>query len=326
MITLAGTPERLRPHLKTSKMPEVVRRYLAAGVRQFKCATLSEVQMALDAGATDLLLAHQPVGPNIAALDDLFQRFPKASLSTIVDCPAVIDHLQRANFVRPLTVYIDIDCGMHRTGIAAGPEAECLKQQLLNSDSLRFGGWHVYDGHLRQNSAAERKAAVDKCWRPFWQHHGDAEETVIAGGTPTFPQHAADPRVQCSPGTCVFWDAGYAQGLPDLQFGQAAHVFTRVISKRDDHLTLDLGHKAIAAENPIDRRVVLPELPDANFVSQSEEHLVIQTTLAEKFSVGDALLGIPWHICPTVALYDQAFVVGKDETISTWEIPARRRI
>src|SRR5690606_20713733 len=111
--------------------------------------------------------------------------------------------------------------------------------------------------------------------------------------------HAKNPKVICSPGTCVFWDAGYAVHLPDLQFEQAAWLLTRIISKPGaNRLCLDLGHKSVAAENPIENRVRFPEIPRARFISQSEEHLVIETDEATQWKVGDTILGIPWHICP----------------------------
>lgn len=327
MITMAGSPARLRPHLKTAKMPAVVEAYLDAGIRQFKCATLSEMRMALQAGAQDVLLAYQPVGPNVDQLVSLTTEYPQAKIGSVVDDESTVTALARVG--TPLQVYIDIDCGMHRTGIAVGEQALAIRTAILEAAHLQFAGWHVYDGHLHQSDLAERKKATEEAWRPFWNMLGDLPEndTVIAGGTPTFPVHAEDPRVICSPGTSIFWDAGYAQKLPDLEFEHAALVLTRVISKPGvDLLTLDLGHKAIAAEYPIERRVVFPELPDAEFVSQSEEHLVVRTDKASEFSLGDPLLGIPWHICPTVALYDEASTVVEDKVSDRWKIPARQRI
>src|SRR5207302_169959 len=83
-----------------------------------------------------------------------------------------------------------------------------------------------------------------------------------AGGTPTFPIHARRADLECSPGTCVFWDASSASKLPDLSFLPAALVLTRVISKpAPDRLCLDLGHKALASEMP-HPRVQFLNLPD----------------------------------------------------------------
>ena len=77
MIAIAGGPVRLRPHIKTHKMSAIVRMQVEAGIDKCKCATLAEAEMAAGAGATDVLLAHQPVGPKVAKLAALARRFPE---------------------------------------------------------------------------------------------------------------------------------------------------------------------------------------------------------------------------------------------------------
>jgi D-serine deaminase-like pyridoxal phosphate-dependent protein len=132
--------------------------------------------------------------------------------------------------------------------------------------------------------------------------------------------------LECSPGTCVFWDAMSTAQCPDMDFLQAALVLTRVVSKPGPNLLcLDLGHKAIAAENP-HPRVVFLNLPDARAVRHSEEHLVLETPRAAEFPVGTPLYGIPWHICPTVALHAQAVVVRNGRAMEQWKIEARSRM
>ena len=122
--------------------------------------------------------------------------------------------------------------------------------------------------------------------------------SVVAGGTPTFPIHARRADVECSPGTAVFWDWGYSTILPDLDFLPAVLLLTRIVSKPgENRLCLDLGHKAVASENP-QPRVILMALPDTTAVGHSEEHLVLETARAGEFSVGSHFYGMPWHICP----------------------------
>jgi len=43
------------------------------GINKFKCATISETEMVAGCGAPDILLALQPVGPNIARFFKLKQ-------------------------------------------------------------------------------------------------------------------------------------------------------------------------------------------------------------------------------------------------------------
>ena len=54
-------------------------------------------------------------------------------------------------------------------------------------------------------------------------------------------------------------------------------------------------------------------------------HLVVETPHAAQFAVGAACYGVPWHICPTVALYGAAVVVDGHSATGSWRIVARER-
>jgi D-serine deaminase-like pyridoxal phosphate-dependent protein len=84
-IEIAGGAERLRPHVKTHKSPDVLRLQREAGIEKFKCATIAEAEMAARAGVRDILLALQPVGPNGRRLLALVQRYGETRFSTIGD-------------------------------------------------------------------------------------------------------------------------------------------------------------------------------------------------------------------------------------------------
>jgi D-serine deaminase-like pyridoxal phosphate-dependent protein len=111
-----------------------------------------------------------------------------------------------------------------------------------------------------------------------------------------------------------------------MDFLPAAILLTRVISKPgENRLCLDLGHKAVAAENP-HPRVKFLNLIGAEAVMQSEEHLVVETVRASEFAVGDVLYGVPRHICPTVALHSFVTTVnGEGQAGGRWKVTARER-
>jgi D-serine deaminase-like pyridoxal phosphate-dependent protein len=88
---------------------------------------------------------------------------------------------------------------------------------------------------------------------------------------------------------------------------------------------LDLGHKAVAAD-PTGPRVFFPEILDATFVIHSEEHLVIDTRLANRYPPGSTLLALPTHICPTCALHRRAYVVEDGDLVGEWDVAARDRV
>jgi D-serine deaminase-like pyridoxal phosphate-dependent protein len=338
LVSVAGGTDRLRPHVKTHKVAWIVQAQLAQGITRFKCATIAEAEMTAQAGATDVLLAYQPVGPNVERLRALTERFPAIRFSAVVDNEGTARTISDAfaNRQRPIDLLIDLDTGMHRSGIAPEADAARLYATLGRLPGVRPGGLHAYDGHLRDADPAARRAKCDEAFAPVarlaeaLRTDGLPVPRVVAGGTPTFPFHAAREDVECSPGTCVYWDAGYASGLPDLDFLPAALVLTRVVSKPGGtRICLDLGHKAIASENPHPRVVLYAPGTEAalecTFTSHSEEHLVLETPHAKALAVGDCLYGVPWHICPTVALHSEALVVHEGAIADRWEIQARAR-
>lgn len=338
MISTAGHASHLRPHVKTHKSPDVVSLQCDAGINSFKAATLSEARAAIGGGAKDILLAHSPVGAKIPGLIDLCKQYPGVNLSTIVDdarsLPALDDAFTQHSVA--LDAWIDVDCGMGRTGILPADVGQ-LADSLQACSALRFAGLHVYDGHLHQPSVAERTAGVDQIHRDVLQIAGQVgADRVIVGGSPTFAiwaektsRDSGGLRWQFSPGTPVYWDVGYASAFPDLPFEIAAGVLTSVVSRPADpsgrqRFCLDAGTKSLASEMPLEQRAELHGFPDASIISQSEEHLVITGIPAEAWDIGQSAMLFPRHICPTVAKFHQATVVDDSMTIvGTWAIAAR---
>ncbi|HYK55400.1 MAG TPA: D-TA family PLP-dependent enzyme, partial [Flavisolibacter sp.] len=155
---------------------------------------------------------------------------------------------------------------------------------------------------------------------------GMDEPIVVAGGSPTFPIHLQREKVECSPGTFIYWDAGYQQNLSEQKFLPAALVISHIISLPDKTtICTDLGHKSIAAENVLSKRVFFINAQDLQLIGQSEEHLVLQAPEGHHYKVGDVLYGLPYHICPTCALYERALIIEGGEVKNEWKIAARDR-
>lgn len=334
MIRTAGGTAMLRPHVKTHKMPEVVRLLINSGIVKFKCATIAEAEMTAAAGATDILLAVQPAGPNIHRLLELKRKFPSVTFSCIADCETVIRELSEYSSGLGLTtpVWLDINTGMNRTGISPGKQAVDLYRLLSGLPGLKAAGLHAYDGHIHDHDLIVRKQKCDEAYRGVTYmieeiscfHPGKTE--VVAGGSPTFPIHAAREGVETSPGTVLLWDYGYGTGFSDMKYLCAAVLLSRIISKpADDLICIDLGHKAVASEMP-HPRVKLCGFERYEFVAHNEEHLVIRLPEARIMKVGDVVYCIPWHICPTVDRHDKAFVVEEGRVTGQWSVEARRRV
>ncbi len=320
--------EQLRPHVKTHKLKEVTAMCQAAGIQKFKCATIAEAEMLGQMKAKDVLLAYPVVGPKIGRLLKLVKEYPDTVFACLIDNYEAAKSLSDRFLEQKLRVFIDLNVGMNRTGIAI-EKASDLYKKCLQLNGIQIDGLHAYDGHIhtpnlgqRATEASEVAEMILKVKQEISQI-SKTEMLVVAAGSPTFHIHAEhDHKKEVSPGTFVFWDEGYSQILPELDFDKAAVLCTRVISKMSEtHICVDLGHKSIAAENPLPRIKFLDI--EAVPISQSEEHLVLQVADSTQFEVGQVLYGVPIHICPTVALYEHVRVVENNKITETWKVFAR---
>ena len=337
MLAMAKSPSRLRPHCKTHKMEQVIRLWIQRGVTKHKAATIAECEMLANAGATDVLFAYNPVGPNIARIVALAEKFPTCAFSVTNDHERPLRELSAAASAAGVAigVMLDVNVGMDRTGITPEtPGAVELYALTAKLPGLRPAGFHVYDGHQRQLNLDERKTAVAQQWPRVMELRSKCEvagakvPALACGGTPTFPCYAAmsDPSIELCPGTCVFHDAGYGTNFPDLPFLPAAAIVTRVISRpAADRVTLDIGNKAVAADPPRGSRMFIPELPTAAQEIHSEEHMGLVTHDADRFQPGDVMLAIPMHVCPTSALYDKVAVIENGGVSEYWDVTSRNR-
>jgi D-threonine aldolase len=330
VISAMDDINRLRPHIKTHKSPQVCQLMLEAGIKKFKCATIAEAEMLATAGATDILFAYQPVGPKILRLTELSDEYNQVLFSCLVDNIESASYLSTEflKIGKVIPVYIDLNVGMNRTGIIPA-QALALFQQLQPMRGIRVAGLHVYDGHIRDADYQQRKKKCDEAFSEVITLQKQIESsgvklTLVAGGTPTFSIHNKRKNIECSPGTFVYWDKGYEQILTEQQYQFAGLVMTRVISRpAEKTICIDLGHKAIASENPLDQRVYFLNGSDLQPVGHSEEHMILKCE--KEYKVGDVLYGIPHHICPTVALHDQVSVVEKQHVTDHWSNISRNR-
>ena len=329
---VGGNVDQLRPHVKTNKIAEVCQMMMDKGIRNYKCATIAEAEMLGILKTPNVLIAHQLMGPKLNRLVALIKKFPTTKFSCLVD------NIETANAISKIMVqeglnidaYIDVNIGMNRSGIMTD-KATSLYNACAPLPAINIIGLHCYDGHIRETDISVRNAQTDAVFekadilRKKLEAISSSSLEVIMAGSCSFSGHIKRKGIQVSPGTFVFWDWGYKNLFPDLPFEFAALVVTRIISIIDEQtICTDLGHKAVAAENPMPR-VHFLNAPNVEPIGQSEEHLVVKVQDASQYKVGDVWYGVPVHICPSVALYDAAIIVNDNKVVDNWEVVARKR-
>ena len=325
--------DRLRPHIKTHKMSQVAKMEMNAGITKFKCATHKEAALLAANGATDVMIAYPPIGPQIQRVVGLKQTYPNVTFRVIGDDEPSIGHLATACQEADVTIgmMIDINTGMNRTGAPPGAPSVALARLIDGLDGLSFDGLHVYDGHVkgdgepRQEEARESvQLAVDTAKQI--EKVGIEVPFVVASGTKGFDAtDQVDGVTEVSPGTWIFWDTGYGEALA-FPFNWAALVVSRVISTpADDLITLDAGNKGINPDVQAPHFRALNLEGELEFLVRNEEHQLIRLAPGVKRpNVGDVIYLIPKHVCTTVNMYDEAYVIdGEGNWTETWSIDAR---
>ncbi len=334
-VEQAHGAKHLWPHVKTHKSRNLTNLLASLGITHFKCATIAEAEMTARTDAQHILLAYPLVGPNIGRFLELIHAYPDKTFYASGDDLEMLSVLGSAASRQAVRVncLIDVNPKMNRTGV---PFENIMNfyRSAAQLNGLNICGLHCYDGNRHEKSYSLREKHVMETIkhlnhvRTSLDYSGLSCKYLIVGGSPTFPCYASNmENVFFSPGTVFVYDAGYREQFPDLPYEPGAAILSRVVSHpAKGFFTLDAGYKAISAEQHL--RGILPSLPHASEAFQSEEHWTFRMDDGferERPDIGQIVYILPWHICPTTALYDNVQVVSGGKLTETWKVTARNR-
>jgi D-serine deaminase-like pyridoxal phosphate-dependent protein len=333
---LDGNADRWRAHIKTAKLGYSLRMLVDRGIRNFKCATTLELLTACENGAADVLVAYPLMGANAERVREISRQHPDVELSVLAEDPEQLRQWQASR----VGVFLDINPGMNRTGIAPGETGRVLRLiGSLRELSIEFRGLHYYDGQYGHVGESERMAGTHAGYDRLLelvneiQRNGFPVKEIITAGTPTFPCSLAYPGFaspnfmhRVSPGTVVYCDATSLAQLP-RQYGYqpAVLVLARVVSHpAEDIMTCDAGHKTVSADAGVPTCVVVGHA-EVTPTSPSEEHLPLRMKGMRGLRLGELLYLLPRHICPTVNNFDSALLVRNGQLEAVEKVSARGR-
>ncbi|MFI5002554.1 MAG: DSD1 family PLP-dependent enzyme, partial [Reyranellales bacterium] len=330
---------KLRPHSKTHKSADIARRQIAAGALGVCCAKLGEAEALAEQGIEGLHITSPVVTPQaIARLIALNGRMK--DLMVVVDHPANVEALASAaaKAGKVLTVVVDIDPGMHRTGVASPEAVVELVQKVVKLKSLKYAGVQFYCGrHQHIQDFAERKASIEE--RTVYLQGilakldaaGLKPGIVTGSGTGThFIDAPLGAFTELQVGSYVFMDHEY--NICDLRgenrptFEQALQIDARVVSANTPGMvTVDAGLKAMATEaGP--PKILKGAVEGATTRFMGDEHLAIIAPEGKNApALGDQVILTPPHCDPTVNLYDDYYIVKGDTLVEIWPVTGRGR-
>ncbi|BEI35606.1 DSD1 family PLP-dependent enzyme [Polynucleobacter sp. HIN6] len=329
-VSSAGV--RLRPHAKSHKCPEIALRQIQMGAVGICCQKVSEAAVFVDAGISDILITNQVVGEKkIAHTLDLAAR---VRIGVLVDHEDQISAFVRASAERQvlIDVYLEIDVGMGRCGVASIERAVAMAQQIDAAPFLNFMGLQCYHGSAqhyrlpeeRQQAiaavcakAAAAKAAIEGV--------GIRVERISGAGTGSVMLESHSKLFnEVQAGSYILMDRDYATNQRDpgdLPFEHALFVKTAVLSHpSNNRAVVDAGLKASSVDSGMP---VVWQRSDAKYLKASDEHGVLELTPDSTLKLGDYLLLVPGHCDPTVNLYDELIAIRGDRVEAIWPVAAR---
>ena len=329
----------LRCHIKMHKCPIIAHKQIAAGAIGVCAATVSEAEVMQANGITHVLITSPVVTP------EKIDRVITLGVSN-PDLQMVVDDIEIANLFNEaakrsgiqLSVLVDLDPGMGRTGIETGDPALSLGRHIVdNCSSLRFSGLQMYAGHCMHIEGFEnRRGKYNHIMgkgtetKTLFEESGIEVPVFSGGGTGTFNIEAGlGLMTELQAGSYIFMDIEYREiGGKESErfedFEPSLFVQVTAISKPQQRLiTVDAGFKSFASDK------MAPEFRDVEgviFHWGGDEHGIIQlTNPSREISLGDKLPMLTPHCDPTVNLYDYYYPVRDGMVEELWPITARGR-
>jgi D-serine deaminase-like pyridoxal phosphate-dependent protein len=327
----------IRPHTKTHKSLEMANRQIAAGAHGLTAAKVGEAECMVHA-SKDILLAYPAVdSPRCQRLAALGVHH---TIRVAIDSSYALKTLSAAASSAGTTIgiLVDLDVGMHRTGLQSPKAALELAQEAAKTPSLRLDGLFYYPGHVWPPSSQQQKplaaiAALLQETLSLWSHSGLSASTVSGGSTPTaYQSHFVPQTTEIRPGTYIYNDMNtVGGGYCSLEDCAATLVSTVVSDAVPGKVVVDAGSKTLTS----DRNITQPEsghghvvdYPGAKITRLSEEHGEIDITGCDRApKIGDRVHIIPNHICPCVNLQDGAWLRSADGSLITIKIDTRGKL
>lgn len=315
---------KLRPHIKTHKLPLFARMQVEAGATGITCQKLGEAEVMADAGLTDIFLPYNILGQE--KLDRLHALHQRIALSVTVDNVTTLAGLA-ARFTdenRPLKVLVECDTGMGRCGVQTPNEALELARIINRSAGLRFGGLMTYPAVGKADDAEQWLYLA----RELLAANGLQCETISSGGSPDMWREPTKSVVtEYRPGTYIYFDRYQVSTGAATVNDCAFTVLSTVVSHpTPERAIIDAGSKSLSSDTMgLEDFGELMGRPGACVTGLSEEHGKLTGDVAD-LKVGDRIRVIPDHVCVVTNLFDEVHLISGEHIVDILPVAARGKL
>lgn len=318
---------RVRPHIKTHKLPQMAELQLDAGAIGITCQKVTEAEAMVDGSARieDVLITYNLLGTE--KLARLARLNEKVTVSVVADNGTVVDGLAAffADAGKPLTVLVECNTGADRCGVGTPSEAARLARRIAEAPGLRFGGLMTYppaDGAARvQTFMSDAKRLIEA--------EGLEVPCITSGGTPGMMQAAEAPIAsEHRPGTYIYNDRSLvARGVASWDDCALTVLATVVSVPSENRAIIDAGSKVLTSDllGLTGYGHVLGR-DDMRIDQLSEEHGRLVSDGPIGLKVGEQVRIVPNHACVVTNMVDAVHVIESGTPKGTWTVVARGRV
>ena len=329
----------LWPHAKTHKMPPIARMQLAAGAAGLTVAKVGEAEVMAGHELGPLLLHYPIFGA------EAWRRLAEVAGST--DLTVAVDSYEAAEPMAAALaaagaradVLVEIDVGMHRTGVASPAAARDLGRRIDGLDGLDLAGISCYPGHIGgpeadiARSLADVEATLAEAVELF-DRAGLRRDRVSGGSTPAMAMTHLTPSVsELRAGTYVFLDRSQVGFDGPLTLDDCAlRVHASVVSTAvPGNAVVDAGSKmlsdALYGGPGGEGRGAVIDHPDVTIPMTNEEHGICDVSRSTtSWHVGDRIEIVPNHVCTCVNLQDVVCAARAGVVEHVWTVEARGKV
>lgn len=336
---------KFRPHIKTSKVPEIgLRMAAAANAPGIACAKVSEAEVFEAAGARDIVIAYPVVG--VEKWDRIADLATRARMTVNFDSVEAAHGVAAAALARGVTVglQMEIDTGFHRCGVPVADldAAARLAEFAVQRPGVEFEGITThrqifYEGATDIPTAGHDEGVLMVELADRLRAKGIPVQEVTGGGTIVGAPFAAVPGVtEARAGTYVFLDLMNV-GLGNCSYDDIAlSVMTTVVSRwAHDAGTVDGGTKTFSGDRGVaGKSAGVPQMVELKGMAESvdrdiwlermtEEHGMFRMGKGVDVRVGEKVRFYPYHVCTCVNLSDELVGVRDGFVEKVWKVEAR---
>lgn len=330
---------RLRPHIKTHKMPLFAKEQMLQGATGITCAKISEAEVMAAEGIDDIFVAYPMIGDfRIKRAIHLAKKINRLILAvdSIEGARMLEEHAKEEGCV--LEVRLEVDTGLKRTGVDRS-QMLSLAKEIAKSEYLNLTGIYTFKGLTLDNEpTTDREAAGIEEGKLLAQMDRDLRDAGIAlpdisaGSTPTGLITAKTGLVnEIRPGTYIFNDYMlYKEGAAKL-IDVAARIYSTVVSTPvKDYAVIDGGTKTFPMDiMPNTAPYYYPGYAAAEFdqdlclLRMNEEHGILTRRTGDiGLHPGDVISFYPIHVCTAINMQNEVYLYD-GETLVKEPVKAR---